>query len=1068
MIPTSAQLELLRTRPHRTNLWLSIYKPDIIFAARVNNSSAAKGMRYTEYDGLVSGSAGYVENGMTCYVGTTPQGRDKGKIRVRSIAGSTIYFAENDYINWADDDYLTIVRYVEPWTVYPRMITGSSNYLEMYKDWDISYTDQNTALGSFINMGGHYAGFIDNATGTVYYTASGTYNLNEDTLSFEWFFQGAVITGSTAHTPGYIPYTTPGHYITRLRVTASGSSYVTTDVSYREVSIYNRPEQGNTTPILQWRFNSINGSRDQGGYTANITVWEDVAESSVMDDALVVIFADDYYGNTKQSIGGNALNRDSIVFCGYIMDGSIEYNWRDKSVSFEVGSPTERLKVIPGLSMYVQSSADPSTEPANNEDIPSSWLALLDMDCRRAIYYYLRWHTTALMTNDFEFRGTDQKIKYFDPDSASIYDIINSFMEDTLIGKFVCDRQGKFWAEVDVKAIDNATGTIPTNFVLQKHDWINPITIEERNIQELYYLEMGGFAFAGMPAGTSTPYLACAPGDNLAVEGDSDVYEGLALASQDHLNTLVGNVYAYRNAKYPNIDIELAGNYRVYDIAPQEQIPLTIAATDNNRRIVWTNKHFYPLAMTLGFDGNNEALRSTITLHEVTQGFPGDTIIIPETPPDDGDYIHIPDYNFPDIPVVPIPTGTIIPPAYPADHPNTVFVAGFKYIGTGNGDTDTDSSKYIHTLAKTTNFNSPSPSWTEVLPSNVSGTLIDCSFNPLFPDVQCWWMTTYGLWEIAGLQHTTGTFASCILTNAQATALTNWTGSVGLSRVVASPIEDGQSTIFVLAHIDGDTSVAPRRHWIFKADRVGAGAWTALPSSAGVTPNGNAGQINSNAGGFCIHPYTKTTFLFGIGLGNVKLTQDGGSIIGTVLDTANYYAPSDIYIPRSSYNTVYVVDGEPEAVFRSTASGLSGTFSDISPNVSGSCWGANHGVNRTCKITSTNINSLQLNATFENDNIGMKQGLFTSDDAGTTWQFRKYIGGFDQGTNSKNCGLITHPYDINKLYLRRPVGDEEIGVSSDRGLTWTDKQGTWHTTFGCSPSRSPLGAPFIGLIFPVF
>ncbi len=1066
MIPTSAQLELLRTRPHSTRLWLSIYKPDIIFAAQVNNSSITKGARQITFDNLVSGSASLVENGMTCYVGTTPQGRDKGKIRVRSINGSVLTVAENDYINWANDDYLTIVRFIEPWTVYPRIIASSGDSVLMYKDWDIEYTNQNSVLGSFINMGCHYAGFREAGTGTVYYTASGTYNLRGDALSYEWFFQGAVITGSNLHTPGYIAYNKPGHYLTRLKVTANGAAGQTTDVSYREISIYDRPEEGTEVPILQWRMDSMEGSRDQGGYSAKITVWGDANENNIVDGALVVIFADDRYGDTKQSIGGNAINRDSIVFCGYILDGSIEYNWRDKAVSFNVGSPTDKLKELPGLSMYVQSSKDPNNEPNINEDIPSSWAALLDMDCRRAIYYYLRWHSTALMTNDFEFVGVDKKIKYFDPDSASLYDIINGFMENTLLGSFVCDRQGKFWAEVNIEAIDNAVSTIPTNVELQKNDWMGSVDIDEINTNELYYLEMGGFQYSGAGTDISTPLLACAPGDNLDIEGESDMHEGLALTDQNQLNTLVGNVFAYRNSRYPTVDIELAGNYRIHDIAPQECIPITVAATDNNRGIVWAGKKFHPIAMGLSYDGRNEALLSTITLHEVTQGFPGDTIVIPETPPDDGGYVPDPS---PDIPIVPLPTGTITPPPINTEHPDTVFAIGFKYIGTGNGDTDPNPANYIHTLAKTTNFNDVVPSWTEVLPTNISGTLIDCCFHPLFPEVQCWWMTNYGLWEIAGL-HTTGSFAACILTNSQAAALTNWTGSVGLSRVVSSPVEDYLSTIYVLAYII-TSAVEPRRHWVFKADRYGAGGWTALPSNAGIVPNGNNGQVQNNGAGMGFHPFLKNTFLFGIGFGNLILTRDGGTIMERVLDTNDYYAPKDVYIPRTSSNYVFVIDnsgGGGGQVFRSTLSGISGSFTEITPYISGAYWGANHGVNRTCKITSTNIDSNKLNATLENDMIALKQGLFISDDAGTTWHFQKYLGGFDNGFDSKNCGLITHPGDINKLYLRRPVGDEEIGVSSDRGLTWIDKQGNWHDVFGCSPSHTPYGSPFIGLIFPVF
>lgn len=1072
MIPTSVQLALLRTRQHRTNLWCSIHKPDIVFAARVNNGSAAKGMRSTAYDTLVSGSAGYVESGMTCYVGTTPQGRDKGKIRCRGVTGSIIYFAENDYIEWEDNDYLTVMRYIEPWTVYPRLVMDSDNdTVLMYKDYDIEYSNQNDVLGSFINMGCHYAGFRDAGTGTVYYTASGTYNLRGDTLSYQWFFQGAVTTGSTLHTPGYIAYNAPGHYITRLTVTATGTAGQTTDVSYREVSIYDRPENGTKVPILQWRLDGIDGSRDQGGHSAKITVWENANETNIVDGALVVLFAEDWYGSTKQSIGGNALNRDSIVFCGYIADGTIEYNWRDKAVTFEAVSPTEKMKSLPGLSMYVQSSADPDNEPNINEDIPSSWAAVLDMDCRRALYYYLRWHSTALMTNDFEFVGTDQKIKYFDPDSASLYDIINNFIETTLVGSFVCDRQGKFWTEVNVKAIDNATGTTATNFELQKSDWMNPISIEEKNTNDLYYLEMGGFVYSGANTGTSTPLLACAPGDNLDIEGDSDMLEGLALSSQSQLNTLVGNVFAYRNSRYPTVDIEMAGNYRIHDIAPQECVPLTTDANDNNRGVVWAGKRFHPVAMALTYDGRTEALLPTITLHEVTQGFPGDTIVIPEEPPDDGDYV--PDYDPIDIPIIPPPTGTIRPPDISTDHPDTVFVVGCEYIASGTWSLDNDITHYQLTLGKTTNFTSASPNWVKMLPSNVSGTFMhdagkeefDCCFHPLSPEAQCWWLTAYGVWEISGL-HTTGAFATCILDRETAAPLVYCTGSsVIFHRVIASPVDDGLSTVYVLA----ERAYAPFDAYVLKCNRVGGGAWSSIGF---IAPRGGGGSINGRDGGIAVGQYNKSFLVSCAGGGRIGVTQSEGGYWSYVLDTANYYAVSDIHIPRMSPSTIYIVDGTPEKVFRSTASAASGTFSDITPFISGAYWGCfNGGAERSLKITSSNVDASKINAMLETDDVMKQQAIITSDDAGTLWTMKRFIGDATSTNQSKNRGLITHPGDINKLYFSGYYGSGyEIVQSSDRGATLVDKSGDWVTVFGCAPTRRiTCGTPGCGgLIFPVF
>lgn len=1067
MIPTSVQLALLRTRPHKTNLWLSIHKPDIVFAARVNNGSAAKGMMSTAYDTLVSGSAGYVESGMTCYVGTSPQGRDKGKIRCRGITGSVIYFAENDYINWADDDYLTVTRFIEPWTVYPRLVMDSNNdTVLMYKDYDIEYTNQNDVLGSFINMGSHYAGFRDAGTGTVYYTASGTYNLRGDTLSYEWFFEGAVTTGSNLHTPGYIAYNTPGHYMTKLIVTATGTAGQTTDVSYRQVSIYDRPENGTKVPILQWRMDGIDGSRDQGGHSAKITVWGNADEINVVEGALVVLFAEDWYGDTKQSIGGNALNRDSIVFCGYIKDNSIEYNWRDRAVTFEVSSPTEKLKSLPGLSMYVQTSIDPNNEPNINEDVPSAWAALLNMDCRRAIYYYLRWHSTALMTNDFEFVGTDQNIKYFDPDNSSIYDIINGFMEDTLLGTFVCDRQGKFWAEVNIKAIDNATGTMPVSAELQKNDWMNQISIEEINTNELYYLEMGGFVYSGT---TSTPLLACAPGDNLDIEGESDAHEGLALSSQSQLNTLVGNVFAYRNSRYPSLDVELAGNYRIHDIAPQECVPITTVATDTNRCIVWAGKHFHPVAMGLSYDGRREALLSTMTLHEVTQGFAGDTIVIPETPPDDGDYV--PDYDPIDIPIISIPTGTIVPPAIDTDHPDTVFVVGCEYFGGGNWTSDGDITHYQLSLGKTTNFTSASPTWQKMLPSNVSGTYMhdagqeefDCCFNPMSPGVQCWWLTGWGVWEISGL-HTTGAFATNILDRETAAALVNCTGSsVKFQRVIASPVEDGLSTVYVLA----ERGYAPYDAYVLKCDRVGGGAWSSLGF---IVPR--TGLIQPRMAGIAAGQYNKNFIASVAGGGRVGVTQNGGSIWEYVYDSINYYAVKDIHLPRASAGNMFIVDIDPAKIWKSSYYGTSGTFSDVTPYISGTYWGGGTGI-RACMITSTNIDGNKINAILGAQGAPMNQiqGIFASDTAGASWILKRISVGVTSTGNFRNRGLVTHPGDINKLYFSGYYGSGyEIVMSSDRGTTLVDKSGNWVSVFGCAPTRRvTCGTPGCGgLIFPVF
>ena len=657
----SSELALLRSRPHETNLWLSIYKPVTIFAAQVNDVAAAPGLRIVTYNNVTTGAYTAIKNGMTMYIGTTSGARDIGKIRVRQADATTVTVAENSDIEWADDLYITVVNFWEINAVYPRMEVPDPEDPTTqiwYKDYDIAYTNQNSMFGGFICMGSHYAGFIDPNTGVcnVYYSSSGTFSFEPTEVNYtcSWLFEGGTPTGSTSKTPGYVSYNTPGHYVTTLTITNLYSS--ATDTSYRHISIYNRPEVGTNVPILNWELLSLDGSRDAGGYQGRIKIRENIED--VVDGALIVIFADDKYGGTSQSIGGNANNRQTIFFVGYILDGSISYNYEDSSVEFDVGSPVEVMKLSEGFVVSVKSSSDPAGQDLVDDNFPSAWALLLRMQCRGAIYHYLKWHSTVLYTNDFKFSGGDQFIEYFDADRESLYDAINNLMRSTLYGEVVCDRQGRIYTEVSVAATDSATTSFTSVMDISKQDWIGNPTIEESFNYKLGYLEMGAIGYTPAPTGTfegsSAPYLSCAPGTAPAYRGNVQRIQGLAISSQDQLNTLNGNVFVYLNSKYAHMEFELSGNYRNLDIAPNEIINVTLDEIDTPKRLVWNKKAFHPIGMSWTYDSKKGILLPTLTLHEVTQGYSGGTITIPPIPPvtdpDGGDWdippIVLPPFTF--------------------------------------------------------------------------------------------------------------------------------------------------------------------------------------------------------------------------------------------------------------------------------------------------------------------------------------------------------------------------------------------------------------------------------------
>lgn len=642
---TSAQGALLRQRPQQTKLYLSIFQPQIVFQARINNGSAARGDRVIPYDTVSLGSFTAIRAGATMWIGTTAGAMDVGKIRTRSATASNITVSENSNIDWADDLFLTVFYYFELWPVFPRIIQDPSNAENVlfYKDYDIPYTNQNSILGTFINMGPHRAANLDPASGQAqeYFSSTGTYNLLGNSLNYNWQFQGGTPSSSSLANPGYVSWDTPGQYVVSLTVSGSNGAI---DTSYRYVSMYNPANP----PIQKWQLTSLNGTRDEGGYTASFKVFEDIP---IQEHAVVVIYGDNWYGSTKQSLGGNYPNASDIFWVGYVDTDSIIYDYLHSEITFNAHSITGMMKESSGFSVSVESKAS-----------PSKWYELLDMDCRRAIYHYLRWHTTALNIADFQFGGDDRKIQFFDADRESMYDAIDNLMRGTLWGKVVSDRQGKVWMEVNPEGYEVPTDNFTPVMTISKRDWMNEPSITERLSEEVAFIEMGGIAYSGTVTGTFSALLGSAPGNAPGFHGGQETIEGLALLGQDQLNHLVGNVLANKNSPFPTIEQELGVNASNLDIAPLETVNQNISASDTVRELAIDGLYLVE-GMGWTYSPQDFLLLPKVTFKELVDGETGETIIV-QVPEEIENGYSVPGFSIPPIPpfTVPaysIPSGTI-------------------------------------------------------------------------------------------------------------------------------------------------------------------------------------------------------------------------------------------------------------------------------------------------------------------------------------------------------------------------------------------------------------------------
>jgi len=638
---STPNLELIRTHPQENRLYLSVFSPRLVFQAQINDPTITKGQRTIPFNNVTFGSDLSVESGTLIRFGSATGGKDIGSSRVKSITSVSVTIAENSDLEFLDDQFISIYRFFPVLPVYPRIINNPNSVEDVifFKDYDIPYSNQNSILGTFISMGSHRAAFTENGSAQLWYTASGTHNLVTGTaLSYDWAFEGGNPTGSTVFSPGYVSYSAPGDYVTRLTVSGSNGSV---DTSYRYVSIYNPIASGTNLPYLQWSLDNMDGSRDEGGYTASITVYQPV--ESIEEGSVIVIFADDWYGATRQTLGGNGENNSKIFFVGYVMDGSIRYDYEKSTVKFDVGSITRYMKEMDGFSVSVESHSAPST-----------WYQLLDLDITRAIYHYLKWHSTVLSTVDFEFTpNTDSnnpKIQFFDADRSSLYDAVDNFMRSAIVGKTVADRQGKIWAERDITIFP--TGTFPQVMGITNRDWMEQPSIDELMIQGLSYLEMGGIAFSGISTGTFAALMACAPGGAPSYRGGTERTQGLALTGQTQLNQIVQNIFTFKNYRFQSIDMPLTGKYSNLDIAPQEPVNIIVEPSDTVRRVNIRND-FNVNSMSWEFNAKDSLLLPRVTWKPIVNGTHIETIAIPDTPEAGG--FNTPSIQVPNIPSMAFP-----------------------------------------------------------------------------------------------------------------------------------------------------------------------------------------------------------------------------------------------------------------------------------------------------------------------------------------------------------------------------------------------------------------------------
>src|SRR4030067_3419164 len=251
----------------------------------------------------------------------------------------------------------------------------------------------------------------------------------------------AVVFNSTA--PSYVTYTctdsngkTHTRYIPVLTPNRSGAGAL-----YSQIEVTN-----------------LSGDVGSGGWLASLRVYGAADVSEFPDNAMVVLFARDFYGDILGSIGGQWTHRENIVFTGYIVHGTGKQSGATGAVEFEVegvGVFAERLAAL--ASTLVTAVA------------PTGWHELAGLSYNLACHHLLTQHSPLSNIADVNLGLLTYLDNAIDLTEGSLRGQLDQSLASIVRGQFGSSAQGMIYLQSDPQRLPVAsrsnTAVISTQFV---------------------------------------------------------------------------------------------------------------------------------------------------------------------------------------------------------------------------------------------------------------------------------------------------------------------------------------------------------------------------------------------------------------------------------------------------------------------------------------------------------------------------------------------------------------------------------------------------------------------------
>lgn len=563
----------ITTTPQKVKLYAFFDNPPTVFACRVNQTFDTHDMVHEFlYDGEDAYDYTDILPGMTILLGATMGGSEYGITYARKSASSSmIYCGETSEVDWQNDLYVTVLQ---DWGIWNEslMLTEAA---VVYMKYDVAYSDQHTKLKPIPIIGSDRVIRYEGAPVTLAFDSSDSYVPGSTITEHLWICAGAIITDHTTATPS-IEIDTPGRYVVEYTCTSALSVSSTT---YRTIHVWSDQAYlvGEVTksafPPSEVVLASLAGDFQSGGWSFELSILS--AATTIRTRSKVIIFAEEWYGNVKESYG-SVVGAENIAAIGWVDSEQVSLNVEAGENGFSVKGVNFWLNQVYNF-IPVGIEYSPSA--------PVAWTQMNPLTVDRALWNLIIWRSTVTNCVDVYLTGDTKTATELTAQPGTLWAQIQEIATNAIVATPCCDRYGRIFIEVEAVLLPNSGRSGITHTAAANHDMCESIDVNILSTTQTSQVVLSGVKVTGNDGDV---LFSLSRGHIPLHYGTPVNMERLLLSTQTLSNELAGAILEKANVPYQFSFNNLLYNNRLVDICPRQFVTATIEAADNSRGIAYT------------------------------------------------------------------------------------------------------------------------------------------------------------------------------------------------------------------------------------------------------------------------------------------------------------------------------------------------------------------------------------------------------------------------------------------------------------------------------------------------